>query len=753
MRRLLLSTVALLSVAAGSAAMGQTPLLGFTPADAAKERGIEARLDAGLSAETQRAWLEEMSSKANQVGSPHDKANADWMLAKFKEWGWDARIETFYVLYPTPLAEKLELLGDHPFTAKLHEPGIPGDTSARETENVPPPYLAYQGDGDVTAPVVYANYGMPDDYKALERAGIDVKGKIVITRYGGGWRGLKPQLAEEHGAVGCLIYSDPGDDGYGPADPYPKGGTRPPDGVQRGSVQKMTLYPGDPLTPGIGATKDAKRLTRETATTILHIPALPISYADVTPLLEAMGGPVAPKGFRGQLPLTYHIGPSAAKVHLLVKSDWGLKPIYDVIAFMKGSEAPDQWVVRGNHHDGWVFGAWDPLAGNVALLNEAQSLGALAKTGWKPKRTLVYASWDAEEPGLIGSTEWAEEHADELQKKAVVYVNSDTNGKGFLGAEASHDLQRLVNQVSADVPDPETHISVGARLRAGVQVEALTNPRMEKDAKAAASGADIPVGALGSGSDYSTFLQHLGLASINLGFGGEDEQGGVYHSAYDTFEHYSRFGDPTFEYGVALSKVSGRLVLREADADILPLQFGGFADTVGGYVEELKKLNTDMKTKTETQAKLLAGGDFKLAADPALTDLPPTADAAVPKMDFAALDTSVTKLKASAKAYDAALEKAGALPAERAAKVNAILQDIDQTLLDPEGLPGRPWFKNLAYAPGVLTGYGAKTLPGVREAMESRRWTEAQTYVGKTAKVLDAFAARIDAATALLTRG
>jgi N-acetylated-alpha-linked acidic dipeptidase len=750
-RTLLLATTfaaALLSASTAGGSMAQTPLLGFSPAGAEQERAIEGKFDAGLSADEQRQWLKEMSSKANQVGTPHDKANADWMLAKFKEWGWDARIETFYVLYPTPIAEKLELLGDHPFTAKLHEPGVPGDTSERETENVLPPYLAYQGDGDVTAPLVYANYGMPEDYKTLERAGIDVKGKIVITRYGGGWRGLKPQLAQEHGAVGCLIYSDPADDGYGASDVYPKGGARPADGVQRGSVQEMMIYPGDPLTPGIGATKDAKRLTRETAPTILKIPALPISYADVQPLLESLSGPVAPKNFRGQLPITYHMGPSKAPAHLQVKSDWGLKPIYDVIAVMKGSEAPDQWVVRGNHHDGWVFGAWDPLAGNVALLNEAQSIGALAKTGWRPKRTLVYASWDAEEPGLIGSTEWAEEHADELQKKAVIYVNSDTNGKGFLGAEASHDLQRLVNQVSSDVTDPETKASVNARLRAAIQVGALTNPRQEKEAKIIAAGGDTPVGALGSGSDYSAFLQHLGLATINLGFGGEDDQGGVYHSAYDTFEHYARFGDPTFEYGVALAKVSGRLVLREADAEVLPMQFGGFVDTVAGYVDELKKLNTDMMTKTAAQTKLLGDRAFTLAADPAETNLPPAEDGPVPKIDFAPLDAAVAKLKASAKAYDEAAAK-GASPAE-AAKVNAVLRDIDQTLLDPEGLPGRPWFKNLAYAPGVLTGYGAKTLPGVREAIEGRRWAEAQTYVSKTAKVLDAYAARVDAATAAL---
>jgi N-acetylated-alpha-linked acidic dipeptidase len=753
-RRLFLTTAVATALSAllisAGAATAQAPLLGFTPDSAARERAVEARFDAGLSAEAQRGWMKDLASKANEVGSPHDKRNADWTLAQFKAWGWDAHIETFYVLYPTPIAEKLELLGEHPYVAKLHEPPIPGDATSAETDNVLPPYLAYQGDGDVTAPVVYANYGMPEDYKALERAGVDVKGKIVITRYGGGWRGLKPKLAQEHGAVGCLIYSDPGDDGYGPADPYPKGGTRPPDGVQRGSVQDMTTYPGDPLTPGIGATKDAKRLTRETAKTILKIPALPISYADVQPLLEALGGPVAPKSFRGQLPVTYHMGPSAAPVHLLVKSDWGLKPIYDVIAVMKGSEFPDQWVVRGNHHDGWVFGAWDPLAGNVALLNEAQSIGALAKSGWKPKRTLVYASWDAEEPGLIGSTEWAEQHAEELKAKAVVYVNSDTNGKGFLGLEGSHDLQRFVNQVAADVPDPETKTSVGARLRAHIQVEALSDSHLEKSAKAAASGGDLLIGALGSGSDYSSFLQHLGVASIDLGYGGEDEQGGIYHSAYDTYEHYSRFGDPTFDYGVALSKTAGRMVLREADADVLPLQFGGFADTVGGYLDELKKLNADIKSKSENQDRLLSAGAFALASDPAEPTLPPAADGATPTIDFAPLDAAVAKLKASAAAYDAALAQAGAVTPARAARINALLRDIDQTLLDPEGLPGRPWYKNLAYAPGVLTGYGAKTLPGVREAIEGRRWAEAQTYVGRTAAVLNAYAARVDAATAAL---
>ncbi len=746
--------------AAGVATAGKAlsaPLVGFGADSAVKERNLEAKFDTYFDPAEQREWLKLMASKPNNVGTAHDKENADWMLGKLKSWGWDAHIETFYVLYPTPKTVSVELLGPRPYKLHLIEPPIPGDASSEQTKDVLPPYLAYQGDGDVTAEVVYANYGMPDDYKALARMGIDVRGKIVITRYGGGWRGLKPKLAQEHGAIGCLIYSDPAEDGYGADDVYPKGGARPPYGVQRGSVQDMMLYSGDPLTPGVGATKDAPRLTRAEAKTILKIPALPISYAEAQPILEALGGPVAPKNFRGALPITYHVGPSSggARVHLTVDSDWGLKPIYDVVGVMKGYEAPDQWVLRGNHHDGWVFGAWDPLAGNVAMMQEAKALGLLAKSGWKPKRTIVYASWDAEEPGLIGSTEFAEAHAAELQKKAVVYINSDTNGRGFLSVEGSHDLERLVNQTAADVRDPEQPVSILQRQRAAIGVRAFTDPsgREEALAKKAAAGGDLPIGPLGSGSDYSSFIQHLGIPSINLGFGGEDEQGGIYHSAYDTFEHYVRFGDPKFEYGVALGQTAGRLVLRSADADVLPFAFEPFADTVGSYVDELKKLVTNGREKTETTNRLVRSEAFSVAADPTRTTIAPAIEEPAPRIDFTALDQAVAKLKASAHAYDAALAKGGPTSPARRAQANAILQTVDQALLDPEGLPGRPWFRNLAYAPGMLTGYGAKTLPGVREALESRRWAEAQTYIARTAKVLAAYAERVDQAAAALKSG
>ena len=734
------------------------PMRGFGSEGANAQRQLEQRFDAQLDPKDLRAWLQQMSSEPNQVGAPHDKANADFMLAQFNSWGWDAHIETFYVLYPTPKSVSLQMLAPTAFTAKLQEPAIEGDSTSGKPGGLPP-YNVYGADGDVTGDLVYANYGMPDDYKALAQRGIDVKGKIVITRYGGGWRGLKPKLAYEHGAVGCLIYSDPKDDGYARGDVYPKGGWRPADGMQRGSVQDMQQYPGDPLTPNVGATKDAKRLSIADAKTILKIPVLPISYADAQPLLAALDGPIAPPDWRGALPITYHLGPGAAKVRLAIQSDWTQKPIYDVIAVMKGSRYPDQWVLRGNHHDGWVFGAWDPLSGNVALMAEAKAIGALAKTGWRPQRTLVYASWDAEEPGLLGSTEWAETHAAELQKKAVVYVNSDTNGRGFLGAEGSHSLQHLVNEVADGVEDPQTHVSVQRRLRAKLQVDALDKGASEEKralAKIAAGNDDLPIEALGSGSDYSAYLQHLGIASLNLGFGGEDDNGGVYHSTYDSFDHYVRFGDPTFEYGIALAKTAGHIVLRTADADIIPMRFGDFADTVARYVDELVKMADHERERTETLHRLLDGGAFKLAADPTRPLLAPERESGVPYLHLADLQNAVVTLKASAKAYEQAYAVAtseGKLPgASQQAEVNAILQSMEQALTSEAGLPGRPWFKHFVYAPGLLTGYGVKTLPGVREAIEARNWDQANQYATITAKVLDGYAKRLDKATAALGR-
>ncbi|AIF48769.1 transferrin receptor-like dimerization domain-containing protein [Dyella japonica] len=734
-------------------------MLGFSTDGAAAQQSLEQRFDALLDPADQREWLKQMSSGPNQVGSPHDKANAEFMLAKFKEWGWDAHIETFDVLYPTPKKVALELKGPHPYTAKLHEPPVPGDATSGIKEGVLPPYNVYGGDGDVSAPLVYVNYGMPDDYKDLARRGIDVRGKIVITRYGGGWRGLKPKLAQEHGAVGCLIYSDPRDDGYAEGDTYPQGGWRPEDGVQRGSVADMQQYPGDPLTPGVGSTPGAKRLALKDAKTILKIPVLPISYADATPLLKSLTGPVAPEHWRGALPITYHMGPSKAQAHLTVQSDWGQKPVYDVIATLKGSTEPDRWVVRGNHHDGWVFGAWDPLAGNVALLAEAKAIGTLYKQGWRPQRTLVYASWDGEEAGLLGSTEWAETHADELKQKAVLYLNSDTNGRGFLEAGGSHSYQHLVNQVAAGVTDPETKVSVLERMRAHVMVQGSSKDakaEAKEFAKLAAAGGDVPIAALGSGSDYSAFLQHVGVASLDLGFNGEDDNGGIYHSAYDSFDHYVRFGDPDFQYGVALSKVAGHIVLRTADASVLPMRFGDFSDTLDRYVDELHKLVEDKRKDTEQQHQLLDKHVYALVSDPTRPILPPERDSDVPDIKLAPLDEAAKKLKKSAQAFDDAYGKRAAdgfrLSAGQQQQVNELMGRMEQSLTDASGLPGRPWFQHMIYAPGMLTGYGVKTVPGVREAIEARRWDEAGQFAQVTAKTLDGYREQLDKITAMLKK-
>ena len=716
---------------------------------------LERRFDAAIQRDDLRDWMKLLAAEPNHVGSPHDKANAERILSWFKQWGWDAHIETFEVLYPTPISETLELAGPKPFKATLMEPPIPGDSSATATDPALPAYVAYQGDGDVTAPLVYVNYGMQDDYKMLQRLGVSVEGRIVIARYGSGWRGLKPKLAQEHGAIGCLIYSDPAEDGYSVDETYPSGPMRPPHGIQRGSVADMTLYNGDPLTPGIGATRDAKRLKISQAPTILKIPVLPISYADAGVLLRTLQGRSVPPAWRGTLPITYHVGPGSAAVHLAVKSDWSLKTIYDVIAIMKGSTWPDQWVVRGNHHDGWVFGASDPISGQVALLAEAKAIGVLVNQGWRPKRTLVYASWDAEEPMLVGSTEWGETHADEIRKKVVLYVNSDTNGRGFLNVGGSLEFQHLVNQVAADVIDPETGVSIGRRLRAKIRIDALepgAREQVKAKAKAAADpNQDFPIEALGSGSDFSCFLDHLGVPAIDLGFGAEGDSSGVYHSRYDTFEHHSRFVDPGFVYDALLASTAGRLMLRVADADVPVQRAQAFADTVSDYLGQVKKLDDEKREEAETQARLLRDRAFQLAADPTKTSGLPTALGRVPHVELAALEDAVDRLKHSAKAYDDALAKnASHLSGAGLARLQALMLNIDQTLAPDVGLPGRPWYKNLIYAPGRLTGYGAKTLPWVREAIEDRRWADANRYAKITADALNAYSDRLDQATALL---
>jgi N-acetylated-alpha-linked acidic dipeptidase len=718
-------------------------LLGFSEEHARDERALEQRFDAALRADDLREWMRRLSARPHNLGSPYGKENADFIASLFRSWGYDTRIEEFRVLFPTPKTRVLEMIEPTRYQALLSEPALKEDATSGQAAEQLPVYNAYSIDGDVTAPLVYVNYGVPKDYEELARHGVDVKGAVVIARYGGSWRGIKPKVAAEHGAVGCLIYSDPRDDGYFQGDVYPQGPFRNDRGAQRGSVADMPLFPGDPLTPGVGATPDAKRLALSEAPTLTKIPVMPISYADAQPLLRALRGPVAPEAWRGALALTYHLGPGPAKVHLKLAFNWNQVPAYDVIARLAGQERPDEWIVRGNHHDAWVNGANDPLSGLVALLAEAKAIGELHRGGWSPRRTIVFAAWDGEEPGLLGSTEWAETHADELRQKAAVYINSDTNGRGFLEMAGSHTLEPFINEVARDVVDPQTKVSVAERERARL----VLDPREE--AKEIRDRKDLHIGALGSGSDYTPFLQHLGIASLNLGYGGEDE-GGEYHSVYDSFDLYTRFKDPTFEYGVALAQTAGRAELRLADADVLPFEFTAFAETLGKYVTQVGKLADDMREETEETNRRLHDRTYQLAADPKLVDVPPSPRPPVPYVSLTPLLNAKARVEESAKAFDAAVKaRTAPLSADAQKSLDAVLMGAERTLTRAQGLPRRPWFVHQVYAPGFYTGYGVKTLPAVREALEQRDWAQAEEQARTVAAVLEGFAAQIDRATAI----
>jgi N-acetylated-alpha-linked acidic dipeptidase len=566
------------------------------------------------------------------------------------------------------------------------------------------------------------NYGIPEDYEQLARLGVSANGAIVIAKYGHSWRGIKPKVAAEHGAVGCLIYSDPNEDGFKQGETFPGGAWRPRDGVERGSVADDPIYPGDPLTPGVGATKEAKRLEVKDVPVITKIPVLPISYGDAEPLLAAVSGQIAPRSWRGGLGITYHVGPGPAKIHLKVKSNWDLKTIYDVIGKIPGSSSADQWVVRGNHHDAWVNGAEDPISGLIAEMEEARAMGELVKQGWKPRRTIIFCAWDAEEPGLIGSTEFAEQHAEELKQHAVVYINSDTNGRGYFGAEGSHTLERFINDVARDVQDPETKLSVWKR-------------------------AQLRQIALGSGSDYGAFLQHDGVAALNLGFYGEDG-GGIYHSIYDDFYWYTHFSDTEFVYGRALAQTAGTAIMRMADADLLPFEFGNFSDTMQSYVKELKTLAQKSRDEIVERNRQLDEGVFAATADPRVKSAAPEREAVPPFLNFAPLDNAIDALARASAEYRKSLDKAvanggAALAKASLSDVNEALRESEQKLTLEQGLPGRPWFKHFVDAPGQYTGYEAKTLPAVREAIEQKQWKDVDSQIVVTARVLDSEAAHI----------
>ena len=729
-----------------------SPLSGFSADSSRTERRWEEKFRATPDPAKLREYMQRLSARPHNVGSPYDKDNAEWLLAKFKEFGLEAHIESFSVLFPTPKDRLVELVAGGPhFTAKLQEPAVPQDPTSNQQSEQLPTYNAYSADGDVTGPLVYVNYGIPEDYETLDRHGISVKGAIVIARYGHAWRGIKPKVAAEHGAIGCIIYSDPRDDGYSAGETFPNGGLRPREGVQRGSVQDSTEFMGDPLTPSIGATPDAKRLPIKNAPTTTKIPVLPISYGDAAPLLSAITGPVVPEAWRGGLPITYRIGPGPAKVHLKMFSNWDMKPLYDVIAKIPGSQFPDEWVIRGNHHDAWVNGAEDPISGLAAVLEEARALGELVKAGWKPKRTVIYCAWDGEEPGLLGSVEWLETHADELRQKTVAYVNSDTNDRGFLGVDGAHSLEKLANDVARDVQDPETKLSVWKRW----QLRNITTANSDEARAELRSRSDLRIDISGGGSDHAGFQNFLGIAVLNYGFGGEDE-GGIYHSVYDDFYWYTHFSDTDFSYGKSLAQVAGTTIMRLADADLLPFDFSDQADTVQTYVRGLQAFGVKQQDDVRERNLELEEGAFTASADPKEKYVPPAKQEIPPHMNFAPLQNSADALTRAAAEYQKALAHAeanggAALASASIAEINRMLIDSERKLTNPEGLPGRSWYKHEIYAPGVYTGYEAKAIPAVREAMEQKQWHLAEQSIAAAAKVLNDEAAQVTAAAAKLS--
>ncbi|MGI8958331.1 MAG: transferrin receptor-like dimerization domain-containing protein [Bryobacteraceae bacterium] len=719
----------------------QQALLGFTAQSTKDESQWEDRFRALPDPRLMRASMQLLSARPHHVGSPYDRQNAEWILTQYKQWGWDAHIETFQVLFPTPKTRLLEMVAPTRFVAKLDEPALSIDPTSSQKNEQLPTYNAYSPDGDVTAPLVYVNYGLVEDYEQLALRGVSVKGAIVIARYGHSWRGIKPKVAAEHGALGCILYSDPADDGYSHASVFPKGPMRPSEGVQRGSVLDAPLYPGDPLTPNIGATSNAKRLKREDAPSLARVPVLPISYADAQPLLAALDGPVAPAAWRGGLPITYRLGPGAAKVHLKLAFNWDLKPVYDVVATMRGAEEPDIWILRANHHDAWVNGAGDPVSGQVALLEEARALGQLSKQGWKPKRTIMYFSWDGEEPMLLGSTEYAEEHADELREHAAAYVNSDGNQRGYLSVAGSHSLESLVNEVARSIDDPESKVSVWKRLQAQLIVQG--SPQQRKEAR---NRPNLRIGALGSGSDYSPFLDHLGVASLDLSYAGEDDSAGVYHSIYDDFYWYTHFSDTDFAYGRALARTAGTMVMRLADADILPYDFSSLSDTVHQYSDEVKALLKARQDEALERQSDIERNVYRVTSDPKHPTVAPSALETPPYLNFAPLDNALALLDTAAAHYNTARAKAevGLLSRDQLKTINEQLAQAERKLTSPQGLPRRPWMRHLLYAPGWYTGYDPKTLPGVREAIEQRRYPEAEMQIALVAQALTDEAAYIE---------
>jgi N-acetylated-alpha-linked acidic dipeptidase len=649
--------------------------------DVAHELEVEKKFMAVPDPKLAEEHLRILTQAPHVAGTPEDKATADYVAGKFRDAGLDTAIVEYKVWFNYPSEISVDLTA--PAGVEMHGPRrehVDGDSFA-DDPRVITPYNAMSASGDAEADVVYANYGTPDDFDKLKQLNVDVRGKIVIVRYGQNFRGVKAFVAQERGAAGVIIYSDPKDDGYYRGDPYPKGPWRPASGVQRGSIGYMFQFPGDPTTPGIAATPSlpaSKRVSPAESEQMPKIPVTPLSYADAQPILENLGGPDSPREWQGGLPFTYHVGPGPAKVKMHLKQDYQYRTIWDVIGKVPGTSSPDQWVVAGNHRDAWVFGAVDPNSGTAAMLETVHGIGELLKSGWKPKRTIVFGSWDAEEEGLMGSTEWGEEHEKELAN-AAAYFNMDVavSGKKF-GASAEPTLKEFIRQITKAVPSPQGS-TVYTEWKKSMRPKDDYHPGENSRAPAAEVTGDVPVGDLGSGSDYSVFLQHLGVPSTDIGSNGSY---GVYHSAFDNFTWFKKFGDPDFVYEQQMARVFGLEALRMADADVLPYDYEDYGKEILVYLDAAKSKARD---KFGDKAP-----DFSSAVNGARH-----------------LEEAGAKI----------LQKQRKLPAAPE-RLNATLRQAERALLLPEGLPNRPWFRHSIYAPGQYTGYAAVVVPGVNEAID-----------------------------------
>jgi len=709
MKRMLVLVVGLLTLGVQRPAAQGQPIRGFPQAEVEAQRAREAQLRAVPDSGRLRRYMEVMAGEPHVAGRPGSRKVAEFARETFASFGLDAQIETFEALMPWPADRTVEMVSPSRHTMAIAEPVLAADPDSADAD-MTPVFNAYSGDGDVTGEVVYVNYGMPADFDRLEQMGISVRGKVVLARYGAGWRGIKPKVAYERGAVACLIYSDPRDDGFFQGDVYPDGPFRPDQGVQRGSVMDMPVHPGDPLSPGWASEPGARKLPREQAATILKIPVLPISYGDALPLLRELKGPVVPPEWRGGLPVTYHAGPGPATARVALRFDWQTRPLHNVIVRIPGRELPDEWVIYGNHHDAWVNGADDPISGAVSLMETGRALGELLKTGWRPRRTIILALWDGEEWGLLGSTEWAEKHAAELKANAAVYINSDSTGKGWLNVGGSHALQQMMSEVAREVNDPRTGRPVADESR---RRQVQGTPEAQRAGRE--RDQNLWLEPLGSGSDFTPFLQHLTVSALNVGFGGESS-GGIYHSAYDTVRWYTMFSDGEFQYGRTLAQLTGTLLLRLADAPILPFQFTDSADTFLRYADELEEL-----AKTRPEARL----------------------------DLAPVRAAIAQLREASQAFEQAYGRSQRLSTQALAaraelrRVNRLLIQSEQRLGMGDGLPRREWFKHQIYAPGFYTGYGVKTMPQIREGLEERRLEEAQGGVRTVSAAISALAQQV----------